>query len=170
MRQLEIQLVRLLDAMVLLTGHYQSLIEFASTKTEAIKQNDIRTLTNLLIKENALVQLIGKQESKRQAVVEALFVQLQLDGVEKTMGNLLLHLPRKVNQTDLQNASRQLMDCLGQLQQIEKTNTALLQQSLAFVQFSLNVLQPYTNMTYSDFQNVKQIKHLANCAILDTKA
>jgi flagellar biosynthesis/type III secretory pathway chaperone len=160
---------KLTEMLQTLIKHYGTLLCLSRTKTDRIIQNDTDSLTKILVRENALVQLITQLEGKRQQHVEILFGKSQR-GEERTMRNLLKQMPEGAGRSTLQELCKELMASLLTLQEIEKRNASLLDQSLALVELSLEMVQPTrTKMNYSGDRLSAQIQK-PSYSVFDTKA
>ncbi|WLR49253.1 flagellar protein FlgN [Halobacillus litoralis] len=120
---------------------HESLLSLSKRKTEALKTNDVTGIQQLLIQEKKHVQAIEKIEKQREHSVTQWASEKGIPPRERTVSELIEILNGEEKER-LQNAYEALILVLADLKQQEKLNTELTQQSLQFINMSLDLLQP----------------------------
>ncbi|RDY71537.1 flagellar protein FlgN [Halobacillus trueperi] len=120
---------------------HESLLSLSLRKTEALKTNDVTGIQQLLIQEKKHVQAIEKIEKQRERSVIQWATEKGIPPRERTVSELIEILNGEEKEK-LQNAYEALILVLADLKQQEKLNTELTQQSLQFINMSLDLLQP----------------------------
>ncbi|MET3682995.1 flagellar biosynthesis/type III secretory pathway chaperone [Alkalibacillus flavidus] len=118
-----------------------SLLNLSKDKTEKLKQNDLETFNDMLIKERKHAQAIDQLETKRVEETEAWF---QAKGItdERTITNLIATVDDPEQKERLENLYEKLVYTLADLKQQEQLNRDLTEQSLQYVELTLDMLQP----------------------------
>jgi len=110
-------------------------------------------LSKLLMQERKMLQEISQEENKRQELVEQTFQELNIVANEKTANELIMHMENLAEKQRLETAVTDLIQTIASLKKTEQLNQSLIQQSMQFVQLSLEMLQPETkNINYSKEQ------------------
>lgn len=133
---------RIIQSMNELYKHHQQLLELSKHKTELVKDGDMKQFQSLLAKERKTVRLMEQTEAKRIETVQAWYKENDLPLDDVTVTNLLSHLEEEKHKQELEQAAVNLAEVLMELKRQEKLNEDLIQQSMQFVQFSLNVMLP----------------------------
>lgn len=130
---------------------HEELLQISEDKTEYIKKGDMEQLSKLLIQERKQLQLITQIEADRQQQVEHIFNHLHIDSEDKTVSKLLKYVNTEDEKREIEHHVTALVEIIVKLKQSEQLNNDLLQQSMQFVQFSLDMLQPsMKNMNYNE--------------------
>lgn len=132
---------------------HRQLIEAGNDKKQAIIANDVERLAAVMNRENRLLKQVAETEALRQGAAEdflrekGIRSQLQLTVTEMTR---LVFNPEE--KTELLDVQRQLMDRLTELKELNQINRELIEQSLAFIDYSLNLLvsRPEDDMLYQN--------------------
>lgn len=148
---------------------HQSLLTLSQEKTEALKQGNTEELQAIIVKERKHVQAIGQLETKREQLVSDWFNEQGLAGEEQTITTMLGHVDEEEKQV-LQEKFERLVMILADLKQQEKLNQELTQQSLQFIDMSLDMIQPsMKNLNYGR-PNTKQNDSGNRRSVFDSKA
>ncbi|WP_176483813.1 flagellar protein FlgN [Bacillus sp. FJAT-45066] len=143
----------------ILTLH-QRLLEQAVTKAELIKSGNPDELQSLLKEEQKLVQAIGQLETERLKLMP------NADGTITT----LIESTSGSNTNKLAQLKDELTSIVLQLKEQNELNQQLLQQSLQFINVTMNALQgPETQVTY-DKPTAKKAPTTSSRSIFDSKA
>lgn len=143
-------------------------MQLANEKTTLIKEGQIDALTQLLMQERKQIQMISQLEEEREQSIKDVFAELAMQTEEQTVSVLLNVLNDEQEKQDLTQAVTALMDNIIDLKQVEQLNAELIQQSMEFVQMSLDMLQPTVeNVNYADIRSVKPKR---NIPIFDSRA
>lgn len=137
----------------------KGLLETSIQKTEEIKAGQVDQLQATLIKERKALHNIEQIESKRIEAVNQWFVEYSLPLEQATITEMLENLTNEHDKNELEIVATDLTETILKLKQQEQLNQALIQQSMQFVQLSLDLLNPsITNMNYSGKKETSQIK------------
>lgn len=138
--------IKLLEKLV---QAHELLFKMSKQKTEDIKGSHTEQLQATLIKEQKQVQSIELIEAKRLTEVNDWLNQRQLPPEKGTITHMLEELSNDIEKEALENVTVRLSELIVNIKQQEQLNQALLQQSMQFVQLSLNMMQPsIENMNY----------------------
>jgi len=151
----------------LITLH-ESLIDLSYDKVTHIKQGDMDKLAKLLMEERKLVQSLANAEDTRQNLVNEWMVRSGNSDKDQTMTSLLETFSTDEDKEHIEAQLNQLIQLIIELRHVEQLNKELLEQSMQFVQFSLDMLQPSIhNLNYDGNQQVQDShKH----SVFDSKA
>jgi len=150
-----------------LTAIHEGLLEISKRKTDIIKEGSTEKIQAILVEERKYIKILEQAEQKRQKEVEKWYTDQQLPLEEITITNMLDILTDQQEQKELEKMTIQLTEAITALKQQEQLNQALLQQSMQFVQLSLDMLNPtIQNMNYGKTQNTEGAKR----SVFDSKA
>lgn len=150
------------------TDLHEQLLQLSNEKLHAIKQSATESLVKLLTKERQLIQKIEQLEDEREEVVELLFQTKNIKSDEKTLTELLPHIDKDSDKRLLEQKMAKLVKIIVSLRDSEQLNNRLLQQSMQFVQLTLDMLQPETKkINYSNQQQIP--KHNQGRSVFDSK-
>ncbi|GGB55305.1 flagellar protein FlgN [Virgibacillus dakarensis] len=146
---------------------HESLLELSEQKTVVIKEGSVEKLQSLLIKERRYVRTLGQEEEKRQKEVEDWFSEQRISGKEVTITTMLNEISGEETGTEMAQIANTLTEVIVKLKQQEQLNQALIQQSMQFVELSLDMIDPsIKKMNYGD----KHANESANRSVFDSKA
>lgn len=127
---------------------HQTLNELSLQKTSVLKKGSIDELRQILIKERKVIQSVDSTEKMRHKAVNE-WMKIGSEEKEGTVTELLKLFPNQTDREKLANFSTLLTEEITQLKQNEQLNHALLEQSLQYVQVSLDLMNPtLNNMNY----------------------
>ncbi|AST93344.1 hypothetical protein BC6307_19785 [Sutcliffiella cohnii] len=120
---------------------HEGLLQLAVKKTDIVKSGDAKELQQLTKEENKFVKAIGQLEQERLTLTANL-------GTGATISELIEKATDSEADKLLQLKDK-LTHVIKQLQERNELNEGLLQQSLQFVQVTLNSINPEpTSVTY----------------------
>ncbi|MDC3412224.1 flagellar protein FlgN [Aquibacillus sp. 3ASR75-11] len=162
----------IIEIMENLTRCHQSLYELSKEKTETLKSAETDKLQSLLVKERKQVQAITQLEEKRLEFVHNWCVTEGLDETNPTVTFLLDRLDDDNDEKiRMETALFQLTDTLVQLKQQEQLNANLTQQSLQFIELSMDMLDPsLKNMNYGNRARPNNYTAHLNRSVFDSNA
>lgn len=120
---------------------HRELIALCGRKKEAIIRNRIEELMQATQNETRLVKKIGELEEARAAAIQAymqtrgMFVTASI-----TVGTLIRIAVKHEDKQALGERQRELVDLVENLKEANELNRQLLQQSLAYVDYSIGLL------------------------------
>jgi FlgN protein len=148
---------------------HNGLLELSRKKTEAVKTGSMDTLMTLIARERKQIRKVEKAETERMKLVTEWFAANDLAEEEHTITMLLNRLETGQLKTKLLDITTRLTEVVTLLKQQEGLNHALIQQSMQFVQYSLDLINPtIQSINYgsaSDKQNES-----ATQSLFDSKA
>lgn len=146
---------------------HEELLASAETKTEIVKDGSVEGLQALLANERKLVRKVERKEKERQTLVEAWYEERQFHAEEATVTNMLEQLEAGEDKSALEQVTAKLTNVITNLKAQEKLNLALINQSMQFLQLSLDLLSPsLKNMNYGN----KSDEHAPARSVFDSKA
>ena len=135
----------LLEAMTELKVAHEDLLNIANKKTKVLIDGEMETLQKLLVDERKAIKVLEKAERKRQHGA-ALYQQAHhLTDEEMNVSALLETLSDEAVQSKLEELAVALIELVTALKRVEDTNKSLLEQSMQFVQFSIDLMSPSLN-------------------------
>lgn len=152
----------------LLQAHEQ-LLSVSKEKTEIIKAGEVERLSNILIEERKQVQTIEQVEKKRSQVTSELYHQLQIKSENPSLNELVTYIENDAEKISLLDHMTKLVEIITALKANESLNKQLIEQSMQFVQLSLNMMEP--SMDRMNYGGGKQTSnHQTKRSIFDSKA
>lgn len=146
---------------------HEQLLNLSKEKTAIVKEGNVENLQTVLIKERKILQQIAQIEENRQKEVKGWFVSNGLSNEEATVTNLVNQLNDVEEKKAIEESAVRLTETIVNLKQQEQLNMALIQQSMQFVQLSIDLLSPsLKNLNYGKEHEQSQI----NRSVFDSKA
>src|SRR5690554_2452611 len=133
-----------------LTAVHEKFNEKAIEKQEAVKKGNMQALDQLLKEESALIQQLGKLENTRQHVVNA-WMQEKGFVKENVTFEQLMKFFTEENKEELLHWEQRLVQEITKLKQQNELNQQLIEESLRFVNMSLDAMQP--KQEFSNYHN-----------------
>lgn len=157
----------ILDSLQELTIIHKQLLEVSQQKTDIVKEGSIDKFQAILAKERKYIKILEQAEEQRQKEVGKWYTTKQLSLENMTITNMLEILTDEQEQQDLEQMTIELTKAITQLKQQEQLNQALIQQSMQFVQLSLDMLSPtIQNINYGKSKEAEGSKR----SVFDSKA
>lgn len=159
------------DVLEKLNSVYRDMLELAELKRQAIIDNDVDSIIQLMTRENKGVKAIEQLEIQRQEMVN---VFLQSRGIKSQLQLTMTELVRLVFDQDekarLLQIQTRLSETLNDLKEKNNLNQQLMKQSLDFIDLSLDLLtgKPAQDMTYQP--PTKRSSGAGSPGIFDTRA
>ncbi|WP_079710761.1 flagellar protein FlgN [Paraliobacillus ryukyuensis] len=154
-----------IDSLKQLQQLHQNLLAISKDKTEVLKKGDIDGLQALLKQERKYVKAINQVEQARIDATKDWANAQGLDPEEATATDMLKHMQDTETKNTLEELTTALANHLLELKQQEALNQQLTQQSLQFVQLSLDMISP----TIENFNYGKQ-QQTNKRSVFDSKA
>lgn len=150
-----------------LTVIHEELLKVSERKTDVIKEGSTDKLQAVLAEERKYIKILEQAEQKRQKAVEEWYTDKRLPRENMTITNMLEILTDEQEQQELEHMTIKLTKAITQLKQQEQLNQSLIQQSMQFVQLSLDMLNPtIQSMNYGKTQESGGSKR----SVFDSKA
>ncbi|GAK41262.1 hypothetical protein TCA2_3753 [Paenibacillus sp. TCA20] len=132
---------QLIVALQKLIVTHRQMLHTAEVKREAIVKNDTDTLIKLLNQESMIMKQIQSQEAERSEAVGAFLLER---GIKSKLNLNISEISRLVFDVEdkrrLQEVQNELSNTLRELKEVNDLNQRLVEQSLAFIDYSLDVL------------------------------
>src|SRR5699024_7877763 len=139
------------QALTELVGLHRELLSISVEKMEGIKVGNIDSLQPLLTRERKLVQKIEQVEKIRIQLVNNWIEAEEITDAEPTITFILEQMTNETERLELEEVTIELTKVITELKAQEKLNIALINQSMQFVQMSLDLMSPsLKNMNYSN--------------------
>ncbi|WP_255247360.1 flagellar protein FlgN [Paucisalibacillus globulus] len=150
-----------------LTKIHHQLIVLSEEKTAVVKKGNVEQLQTILVKERKMVQQLEQAEENRQKEVNAWFANHGNTSEDATVTNLLNQLNDDSEKKKIEESAVKLTESIVKLKQQEQLNMALIQQSMQFVQLSIDLMSPsLKNMNYGKDNQPPAV----NRSVFDSKA
>ncbi len=146
------------------------MVALAKQKTEIIKRGDINSLQNLLKEENKHIQAIQRLEMglKNETI---LFLQKNRVEMEQPSLSAAIEIANELEKEALLQGKQELENEIRELSIQNQLNQQLLEQSLQFVNISLDLLQPdIDSYNYDRSENGAQENRQQSRSLFDSKA
>ncbi|TVY09332.1 flagellar protein FlgN [Paenibacillus cremeus] len=130
----------LLDTMTALNEVHTALLELAEQKKQVLIHNKVDELTQIVNKENKLLKRVGELDAERvERTGQFLIEKGYKPNPRVTISDLakILFVPEE--KRTLMDAQKQLLGTVRRLREINTGNQQLLEQALAFVDYSLDL-------------------------------
>ncbi|UJL45345.1 flagellar protein FlgN [Virgibacillus sp. NKC19-16] len=159
------QIIKTLENLVAI---HEDLVSLSREKTKVVKEGSVEKLQSLLVKERKQIRTFEKVEKTRQEAVEAWFFENELPLTDTTITHMLEIISDEDEKQELTAVTTKLTELITTLKQQEQLNESLLNQSMKFVQLSLDMMNPsIKNMNYG---NSKQESVTMKRSVFDSKA
>lgn len=146
------------------------MVALAKQKTDIIKKGDIDSLQNLLKEENKHIQVIKKFEA---SLIQETSSFLQKNGLAIDQPSLInaIEIATQSEKEALLKGKIDLENQIKELSMQNQLNQQLLEQSLQFINVSLDLLQPdIDSYNYDRADNGSQDNRQQNRSLFDSKA
>lgn len=117
----------------------KDLLKISKSKTQAIKENDIRGIDSLVKVESALVMKFSALERNRNSLCESMRESLGLSGADFNMTELKTKTTSG-NYRDIDDLQRDLKRILDELQEVGRLNDTLIKSRLDWINISMKAL------------------------------
>lgn len=132
---------QLIDILGQMTAVHQLLLESGEEKKQAIINNDVKQVNQLVMSESKLVKQVADLEQQRIVLCEQFLVA---KGYRPSLRITVAELSRLIfnaeEKQSLLEAQQRLVEVIGQLKQLNDSNQLLLQQSLQFIEYSIDLM------------------------------
>lgn len=138
--QMDIALI--IDLQKQLIENHEQLLAISKEKTQAIIQNDVSALNGIIRAESKLIKQIGETESRRMLESSKLMANASRRAFLRkvTLKELITIVYDAENRVVLQKQHARLYDLLQELKGVTGHNQQLIQQSLDFIRFSIDIM------------------------------
>jgi flagellar biosynthesis/type III secretory pathway chaperone len=159
------------EAMDRMTEIHGVLLELAEQKKHAIVRNDIDLLNQITHQENKLIKQIEELDRQRtEAIGQALIQRGYRPNPRITVSDLIRLIYKAEDKQALMRSRDELLAAIDKLRAAHSLNQQLIRQSLAFIEYSLDLLigPPEDEAVYQNpAQHARNVKRIG---VFDTKA
>ncbi|HHV71070.1 MAG TPA: flagellar protein FlgN [Clostridia bacterium] len=148
---------------------YRELGRLLREKQESIVKNDLSALEKITTSEKELIAVLSSLELKRQEYAVALARGLGLEDEEVTVSSLLAELPENLKLAG-EELVKELSFVLAEVSQLNKTNNELLEASLRFINYSIQLFTQSGSAGHLYDKDGKMPEKEINRSFLDRKA
>lgn len=139
-------------------AYYEELLILANNKTDIIIKGDVSSLQDLTRVEQELAGRVLRLDKKREELIKDIALVTNKDAATLTISEIIQMLENQTNEHDqLQKVSLEIKSILDKMVVINNQNKKLLQQSLDYIDFTMNALQSSksapTNVSYQSKGN-----------------
>lgn len=131
--------------------HYDELLVLSTEKANVIRANDADMLQQITAAETAIMGRNQRLENKRQEVVNNIGVVLNYPPSELTLTKIAEIIENQAEHGPLIAVRDKLKETLEALKQKNELNRGLIQSSLDYIEFSVNLLRGETVDPYNEF-------------------
>ncbi|MNI40431.1 FlgN protein [compost metagenome] len=160
----------LLEMMNKLQEAHVALLDLTKDKTRIIVSNQVEQLNQIVNKENKLLRHIGELDQQRMRVVnEYLISRGYTPNPRISVSDLVKVIFKAEDKIALAEAQKSLLSLIDQLKEHHALNQQLIEQSLAFIDYSLDLVMgaPEDDAIY---RNPMQQRNTNRSGVFDTKA
>jgi flagellar biosynthesis/type III secretory pathway chaperone len=160
----------LLDSMNKLRDMHKALLELAKDKTQVLVRNDVDMLNQIVNKESKLTRLILEADQERiQLINEYLLSRGYNPNPKITISDLVRAIFKAEDKQALSDAQISLLQVLVELKERNAINQQLIGQSLAFIDYSLDLVVG-TSGDDMVYHNPTQQKYGNRLGVFDSRA
>lgn len=150
------QMNRLYEVLDNLVNLHRALYTLAVQKKDVLIKGDIDALNQITQQEQKLIKAVNATESARVQIVQDIFHEKGLSLTEHTLLELMKTLTGVEEKSRLKEYREELIRIVSELREANELNQQLLEQSLSFVNHTLDLL---TDTPEDDFIYKKPIGH-----------
>ncbi|MFV0341930.1 MAG: flagellar protein FlgN [Anaerocolumna sp.] len=121
---------------------YSQLIEIAENKTRVIVSNDLKTLQDITLNEQHMVEKVNALDKKREEIVNNIGIVVSKDPKTINIKTVIDMMERQPNERKhLCEVHDTLKKAINRLVEVNNHNKSLIQQSLEMIEFNMNFIQ-----------------------------
>ncbi|GAB0168886.1 flagellar protein FlgN [Lysinibacillus sp. CTST325] len=159
------------STLTMLERMHKSLLELAIKKTEIITAGNIEALDQMLKDEQAHVAAIDKLEQQRQKQVTDYLEAKGFASTDKaTVADVIEAAEQQTEKETLSAVRNRLLQIINDLKKQNDLNQKLVFQSLQFVNFTLDALQPRPEQINYSGNEVRGTNTVAKKSYFDSQA
>lgn len=128
-------------------------------KTDIIMNDEIEELKSLTVKEERLINEVATLELEREHLLDSWGI-----GKETSLATIISNIPEE--KEDLEKLGEELFNVLKTIEENNKTNNALIKDSLEWIEFNLNLM---TNATTPPTYGNENKKSSSKNSLFDRK-
>lgn len=138
--------------------YYKDLLSISEQKTETIIKGDVTDLNELTNREQEIAAKVIKVDKKREEIISDIALVTSKNADELTISNLAeLLVKQEQEHIKLINLRDEIKEIVEKLQIINDRNKILLQESLDYIDFTMNALQSNSYITNINYESQGQM-------------
>jgi flagellar biosynthesis/type III secretory pathway chaperone len=133
-------------------SYYKDLLELSNKKKSIVIEGKVSELDKIVRLEQNMIFDLGQLEKIREKELQQLCEMLKLEG-RTNVAELIKHLPEQLSE-QLKSLQKELGDTITDLQNANNVNGELIQQSLDYIEYSVNMITSMgpVNSLYEDLK------------------
>jgi flagellar biosynthesis/type III secretory pathway chaperone len=137
-------------------SYYKDLLELSNKKKSIVIEGKVSELDKIVRIEQNMIFDLGQLEKIREKELKTLCEMLKLEG-KTNVAELIKHLPEQLSEK-LKALQKDLGDTIRDLQNVNNVNGELIQQSLDYIEYSVNMITSTgpVNSLYEDLRVTKK--------------
>lgn len=137
-------------------SYYKDLLELSNKKKSIVIEGKVSELDKIVRVEQNMIFDLGQLEKIREQELQRLCTALQLEG-RTNVGELVKHLPEHLSE-QLKTLQKELGATIVDLQNANNINGELIQQSLDYIEYSVNMITSVgpVNSLYEDVRGLSK--------------
>lgn len=129
---------------------YEDYLELANNKKEVIIKGDVPGLQQITQQEEIVAGQLFRLEKKRKGIIEDICTVTNRSPESFTVSGLIRDMAARPEESErLRQVADRLIDVLEKCNQMNQTNKMLIEQSLEFLEFTMNALSGLTGASSS---------------------
>ena len=149
--------------------YYKDMLEMSKSKKKIIVEGKVADLDKMVKLEQNMIFNIGQLERKREQEVAKLCKTLELNSSNITISELMQVLRPELKK-ELEDTQNKLRETLSELKSVNDINGQLIEQSLEYIDYSINLVAGTGMETGSLYEDVGRNKSKqGKVNIFDTK-
>jgi len=133
-------------------AYYKDLLELSNKKKTIVVEGKVSELDKIVRFEQNLIFDLGQLEKLREQELQRLNQMLGVDG-KSNVSEIIKHIPQKLAD-EFTKLQKDMGNTISELQNVNNINGQLIQQSLDYIEYSVNMVTSTgpSNSVYSDFK------------------
>jgi flagellar biosynthesis/type III secretory pathway chaperone len=123
------------------TGYYSQLCELSAEKNEVIIVNDVQSLQKITSLENIIIGRLQRLDKNRLSIMKDIAMVLNRDENDLTLGKLAELIAGQPEHDTLVSVTERIRSAAHSLKSINDQNRILIDSSLEYIDFSVNVMR-----------------------------
>jgi len=149
---------------------YEGLLTLARYKTDSIVDREMEILEEVLKREQEFMGRSARLEKNREAILKDISSVLNTNLKDLTISKLITMLEKTPDEQEkLRQVREDLLGIVEELKNHNRTNEGLLQQSMEFINFTLNALQSRNTYSPGNYQDKGDESEQESVSFFDTK-
>ncbi len=133
--------------------YYDMLIDHAKDKTQIIINNEVEKLQEVTSSEQLITSKLLKAEKQREVLLEDICLVLNIPSKNCTIDQLVEKIKNSMEESEkLINIKNKVTDKISELKKLNDKNRILIDQSIEFINFTLNAVQSKRDVQGNSYQ------------------